>query len=238
MLRISRFYAHDDQVGPYCRYDLHRETTEKFNPPEQAPVPRMNIELSRNHREENWTMVPDIVVVPLYHKIRITFVEAQRWLAAVHYFIYPPGVEVDVEWDLCLISNTEYKKRVATLAEKLPDGHLARLFATQMPRFLWKATLCFEKKPLVDLVMDATGVADSMPLRWLAWFDEEVREAWKSSVDQQLAVLKNPSEEDLKKLQRFKRKFVPALREFLSVGSDHPGFVDASAMKTNPSPMG
>src|SRR5262249_22682273 len=71
--RIDEFYAHDDQVGPFASLPIVRPSKD----------PRCSIHFSgwKNPRTgKAHDFLPRAVVVPVYGKVRLTFVDIQKWL--------------------------------------------------------------------------------------------------------------------------------------------------------------
>jgi hypothetical protein len=115
--------------------------------------------------------VPVALVVPVYHKIRVEYdlilhrvlqrdEEFRKWLAEESPSI---AASVDLEWDVFIISATNFKKDLRDAGD-LPavekQGHLERPF----PRFLWRATCFICGTRAFDVLYDATDIAQSTSL--------------------------------------------------------------------------
>ncbi len=175
-LRIDEFYAHDDQSGPFtCIRVMHPPpvpTTlvntanlpvvfqEDFTDPQTGAVsPRM--------------LYPVMVVVPVYHKIRVTFLDVLAWLTRLHRHVVQNLGVAGAEWDLHLITTNAYKAQLREFG--LPRQHIESLLLEQHPRFIWRAALRFNGTPALDLLADATDMARSFPLYRAVWCDAGVR---------------------------------------------------------------
>lgn len=74
-LRIDEFYGHDDQVGPFSRIKIKPSKTVEDK---QYPV---TFEGSWNDQSgTTLTLYPHVAIIPIYNKIRITFLDIREWL--------------------------------------------------------------------------------------------------------------------------------------------------------------
>jgi hypothetical protein len=75
-LRIDEFYAHDDQIGPFSRLNV--------NPSAQVADVIYPVTFEGAWKDRPTGKVlnlhPTVVIIPVYNKIRVTFLDAQRWL--------------------------------------------------------------------------------------------------------------------------------------------------------------
>src|SRR5690606_36554797 len=72
--RMLKIYAHDDQVGPFARMEFDGEQIEVELGDGSGPVPVQTLSTSWRNKSGTTHEVraaPLIVLVPLYHKIRI-----------------------------------------------------------------------------------------------------------------------------------------------------------------------
>jgi hypothetical protein len=109
--------------------------------------------------------IPYVVIVPLYHKIRVKILDIQSWL-----FILNGWLDEDhclegaprefLEWDVYLTDLYEMKSDLA----KVLGGNknlLSKKRFQRHPRFIWRATLKYHSHPLMDLFGDATDIGGS-----------------------------------------------------------------------------
>jgi hypothetical protein len=156
---IDRFYAHDDQVGPFSRMIIKGDI--KVN--DQG---RCCLETSWKGRDDRLGSVvglPDILLIPLYKKIRIPFrsihdlvMTFDRQLKAVETGL---GMNPhDLTWDIGLVTGSELK--CSHLNETLLTGLRKRRFLTTgLPRFLWRAgAYSANDNILIELIFDATDI--------------------------------------------------------------------------------
>ncbi len=174
--RIDKFYGHDDQVGPNARLTV-RASPSGFS--ERHPI----------RFESSWVdgngepfLYPVAVVLPVYNKIRLTFLDLQSWIAPLHTVL--AGVFPDshgIEWDVHLTLSNDYKKELRS-DRGLVDSARSNLLFSPHPRFWWRATMTYRGLPCFDLLFDATGIARSFPLSAIVWRVDAVAELVKHLV--------------------------------------------------------
>lgn len=166
--RIDKFYAHDDQVGPFSRMVL--------SPPGQTHLwkPRRGSEQTTYyHLETSWYgdseeigsvhAIPETLVVPLYPKMRVTFREA---LAAVKAFdatimgmssIGRITLQGPFEWDLFLTTNYDLTTDILE-NQPLTGDYAKNILSASMPRYIWRAIAYQNDQPQIELLFDATAI--------------------------------------------------------------------------------
>ncbi len=164
-LRIDGFYGHDDQIGPFARLDVM--------PPATVGSTRYPACFESSWVDKNTgkklALYPHVVIIPVYHKIRLTFLDVQKWVTRLHLvldLVFP--ARAAVEWDIHLGFSNEYKKMVRSLAAPERKA-FERLLVGDHPRFIWRAALSYNQKPMLELLFDATDIANSFPAYEAVW---------------------------------------------------------------------
>ena len=151
--RISRLLVHDDQVGPFSPMSFSRTdgklTTEWRHP-----------------GKPGYTVVaaPRDLLIPVYHKIRIPYGLVYRAVGHFHGLLewmkdaYPPALPNVYEWDIYLTTSRAFKKDLLADKRPLPAAERRKILLRNLPRFLWRATLRSDDRPVLDLIFDATDV--------------------------------------------------------------------------------
>ena len=163
--KIDKIYAHDDQVGPFARMTF-----------DGVPVP-----IITNIGQEDffsistsWVSpssgnigdvraVPDIALIPLYHKIRIPFEVIQALVLSFDAFLETLRNQANlplsqrIEWDIYLTSITEFKEEFSRLNVNR-DLPKIEILTEPMPRFLWRASAFNGNEVILDLLFDATDI--------------------------------------------------------------------------------
>lgn len=155
-LKISKFYAHDDQVGPFARMWVLDKS---------APNPKESY-----IHFEGWTcpvkgtkkqLSPQVVIIPAYDKIRVTFLNVHKWVARLNDAVLGVFPLDDLEWDIHLVGNNEFK---GAIKKDLPVELCKPLLLAQHPRFIWRIRLFVRDAIAMELLADATDLERSMPV--------------------------------------------------------------------------
>lgn len=149
----DRLYAHDDQVGPFARL--------RFDGAIPAAVGTSWRD--DNKKIGNIVFKPHILLVPLYHKIRVpvtsiikTLVALDEWIEMARGATLVPFAH-RIEWDLFLTENATLKADIYQDKNIDPDFRLKALYE-DMPHYIWRATATSGRSKLFDLLFDATDL--------------------------------------------------------------------------------
>ncbi|MBI5368791.1 MAG: hypothetical protein HZA54_17275 [Planctomycetes bacterium] len=156
--RIDKFYAHDDQVGPFARME--------FPPSSEAAKGAYLGTSLRGRTGQAGTVraIPEHLVIPLYHKIRLPFEVAREAVRAFDCFFEelraPNILEIPepLEWDVYLTTVVDFKREVLGPRSQVAPSIRAELLARSMPRFMWRATGKAGDRFVLDLLFDATDL--------------------------------------------------------------------------------
>jgi hypothetical protein len=159
--RMDKMYVHDDQVGPFARMEVRRN-----------PSAMIQHFLSSSWRGSDGKIgsvvaVPSILLIPVYHKIRIPF-------EVVHDTVYAFSNNVietlraakvlvlseNMEWDIYLTTVNDLKMDIFGSNRTIGNERYTALLKN-LPRFLWRATGSCEKDAVIDLFFDATDIEQS-----------------------------------------------------------------------------
>lgn len=160
-LRINEFYGHDDQIGPFAKIVVGRSAS---GPPVVFTGSWVDEATGKPLQLE-----PIAALIPVYNKIRVTFLDVQEWLTRLNAVL---GIVVsdpaeNMEWDVALVLSNAFKSE--TLVSSLSAEMRQHLLFSPQPRFLWRAILRVMGTEAVELVFDATDMARSFPLREAIW---------------------------------------------------------------------
>jgi hypothetical protein len=163
---IEKFYGHDDQIGPNARLVIQNSPAGVSPVSTKCPI---KFESSWKDPDGEPFLYPVAVVVPVYNKIRLTFLDLQSWIAPLHaVFAAILPKEFRLEWDVHLVFSNEFKKRVKE-DSNLAEGVRESLLLTHQPRFWWRAAFTCADLEFCDLLFDATRIARSFPLSAILW---------------------------------------------------------------------
>jgi len=168
-LRMDELYVHDDGVGPFARIKV-LERPEKV-----AKKFAVYFEGDWKGASGNAACLePRAIIVPVYHKIRLTFMDLQDWVNQFNTIAELEMKDFDkVEWFFALTDTNDFK--VAVKLSSLPTAIRRNVLLRELPRFVWTATLAVAGEAAVQLVFDATGMTRSLPVLEVLYYKDDVR---------------------------------------------------------------
>jgi len=162
--KINKIYVHDDQVGPFSRMVLDNQRIELV----ENDSLKCFISMSTSWKTEEIKMgniraIPQIILVPLYHKIRIPFETVHETIKYFNAVIEGVDEKVPIlgnekiEWDIYLTEVSKIKSEIFT-SEQYAGNHFKNILLKNMPRFIWRATALLKQNLLIDFLFDATDI--------------------------------------------------------------------------------
>lgn len=164
--RIDKLYVHDDQVGPFARMAIDGGTIHVDYDTNGEPITSGSLSTSWKGKNQVIGSVrarPTILLVPVYHKIRIPFSRAHDAVLQFNAFFEslrhaaPEAYNGQLEWDIYLCTNNDLKSELHSNGYA-KGNHLKEVLVAGLPRFLWRATALQSESPVMDLVFDATDI--------------------------------------------------------------------------------
>lgn len=157
--RIDKFFAHDDQVGPFARMCIDRDSR-----------PISFFTLSTSWRDQHGAVghtrfKPESLILPLYHKIRIPYAVIEKQVRATDSILESLRQEklissrFRLEWDIYLSDIKCFKADL--LRSDVKGKYRRRIIEKHLPRFLWRARALDNRLPQLELLFDATGIERS-----------------------------------------------------------------------------
>jgi hypothetical protein len=173
-LRIDEFYGHDDQIGPFSRILIGPSAS-------TYPVLLKGSWVDKSTGKQ-LELRPEAVLIPVYNKIRVTFLDVLGWLTPLTGVLnlVVPDPATSLEWDVHLTTTTEYKE--ALKSASLPAPEIERLLFKPQPRFLWRAVLRVLGVEVLELLTDATDMARSFPIREALWLNDSFKQGVKALI--------------------------------------------------------
>jgi hypothetical protein len=174
-LCIDRFFAHDDAMGPFSKLLIMGPGT---RPNDNVKVP---VVFESNHKTAPQgpplPLYPVAVILPVYNKIRLTFLELQEWLERLHFVISSVWPDLDgMMWEIELTMVNTYKTQQRNLGMR-SQRVLEPLLLKPQPRFIWRSLLrSADKTAVLEILADATEVKDSVPFYDLEVFSAAHRD--------------------------------------------------------------
>ncbi|MCH7491392.1 MAG: hypothetical protein IID05_11945, partial [Gemmatimonadetes bacterium] len=106
--------------------------------------------------------VPEAVVLPLYHKIRIAFPPVFKQVLQCDSVIeqlrsiFPSLLDERLEWDVFLATGTAFKEDIRRSV--LAQNDRCALLERPLPRFMWRAIGLKDEAPAIEFLFDATDI--------------------------------------------------------------------------------
>ncbi len=178
-LRIDKFYAHDDQFGPFSRLWVKPSAIVQNR---AYPVTFEGLWKDR-FGGKVLQMFPEVVVIPVYNKIRLTFLDVQKWLTRLNDLVrLLLSNTQDFEWDVHLITTNDYKRSFHSFGV-IDAPTVEKVLLTQHPRFIWRCALMIGGSNICELLADATDMSRSLPTYFILWYDARFRSAFSQALN-------------------------------------------------------
>ncbi len=210
--KISKIYVHDDQIGPFARMEFDGVKVTLGLPPNTVTYNSLTTNWPNlNGGNGGVRAVPETLLIPIYHKIRIPF-------EVIHRIIVDLDVIAEVfrsqniinlpqrlEWDIYLSSVNQLKHDIADDAS-LKGDQRKRLLTQSMPKYLWRAAAYSADNKLIELIFDATDIEQGDFFITTILHDEAFYSQLKSTITSAIAtpwlkpVLDDPNKYSLKLL--------------------------------------
>ncbi len=162
---IDKYYAHDDQVGPFARLTPN-------NPTKPTSI------------ITGWrcdcgcgvllTATPKAIIVPVYHKIRITYENVASIVKIFHEF-FDSLFEKRLAWEITL-SNVNNLKTAYLHNHEIDSKQRHKVLLHNYPKYIWRAVLYIDNRHAIEMLFDSTDIERSMFLNDILFCCEEVKE--------------------------------------------------------------
>ena len=148
--QIKKLYVHDDQIGPFARMDLLTDNLLSTSWKDIKTSPPSDV-----------VALPRIILIPLYHKIRIpypvilnTFLLFDGLLRDLGAFSSEPLPEI--EWDIFLSTIADFQEDLYG-SENLDGDYREELLTDSYPRFIWRV-IGRKGADSIEFIFDATDI--------------------------------------------------------------------------------
>ncbi len=181
--RIDKLYVHDDQLGPFAKVGLSGALCRKGQ--DGNPVSVCNLSMTTSWKNKAGRMggvrfVPKSIIIPLYHKIRISYSAILAKIFGVDNVILEPiranapnVLPHRLEWDVFLTTGWAIQEAVRT-SQHLSADERHDLIQEQYPRFVWRAIGLCGTRPVIDVLYDATDIETGDFRLGVIWYDKNV----------------------------------------------------------------
>ena len=146
---IEKFYAHDDQWGPFARIDFIGGAS-------------LNTPWTAFHPDKNQTFVTNIVV-PVYPKIRISYEDVEYivlGIDAILTFFFNDKIVFDLVWDIKIKYSEDVKADIKN--SSLENSEKISYLTKSLPKYIWLASCYIGEIKVFDFTFDGTDVSSGM----------------------------------------------------------------------------
>jgi len=143
--RITELYAHDDQIGPYSRI---------------KPIDAFRTWNIKEYSDLGFVVKPEYLIVPLYHKIRLTFNKMYLKYLDVQNEIQETLSE-DASIDLTQLRVRLFLKSIQEYKKELIRNDItgkSDVMTFSFPRYIWIIRRSYQDRVLYDQIFDGTAV--------------------------------------------------------------------------------
>jgi hypothetical protein len=187
-LRIDEFYAHDDQLGPFSQLKITKISNKYLF--ERSK----DLSKTKQAQKEIQKLEPTVVIIPVYHKIRINFIDItiqlKRFDEVLLNVLNNDNNSYDLdpfEWDVFITTTNackaEFKKLFSEQANNsFSVQKLENILVKQHPKYIWRATLSYENTRILDFLADATGTSRACPFYQMVWYDETLKNRFQAFI--------------------------------------------------------
>jgi hypothetical protein len=160
--KIDKIYVHDDQIGPFARMEFNNLV---LNIDDNTKIESIDTTCrDANGAIDKIKAVSEILIIPLYHKIRIPFYTILMVINKVKHlqeFINnAPGLPsfAILEWDIYLADISEFKIDILKNANVANGDYKEKLLTDNYPKYLWRAIGMIGDRKKIELLFDATDI--------------------------------------------------------------------------------
>jgi hypothetical protein len=158
---ISKFYAHDDQIGPFSRLKFNEGNEEYFL---RTSWWKTNVDWKSSRRkirdyfkEENnsYNCKPTCLIIPLDRKIKVQYEDVKDKISIIDY-LFDICLNESFVWDIFLIKSNTYKEQIKKQVKSKET--LQRLLYTSLPLYIWVAQAYvkeYYEEPIFDFIFDS-----------------------------------------------------------------------------------
>lgn len=156
--QITRFYAHDDQVGPFARLEFADKQTKQGG--KQQIKYQFITAWAKSKLENSGYFGADSksVIIPITDKVKVIF-EDMFVESMLNEFIISTYVNVEIVWDIFLCKSNDYKDELLVELRSLgineidnPDAY--KIFLRSLPQYIWVVKGYWEEEGKKGLMFD------------------------------------------------------------------------------------
>ena len=163
--RMTRLYAHDDQVGPFSRMYIKPGKSIKCN----GQIIEYPVFLHESEQDSKMIAAPRGIFVALPHKVRIGYATVLQRVLQLYTEL--GNIEPTIEWDIYLSNSSEFKADIRNYST-LPKEERTQILQRSMPKYIWRAAAFAGDRLRMEAIIDATDIPDGEILHDLLLFPQ------------------------------------------------------------------
>ncbi|NPV51439.1 MAG: hypothetical protein HPY60_09630 [Candidatus Methanofastidiosum sp.] len=129
---------------------------------------------SRN--SENKEVIPHVLIIPLYEKIRINYTNIYKEANRINAFI-KSIIKTKIIWDIFLYTSNKFKEEILK-DDKLPIAIRTKILTDCMPKYIWRCQVKMqntkkENEVFLELIFDSTDISGNTSFLYFLSGDEQ-----------------------------------------------------------------
>lgn len=144
----EKFYAHDDQMGPFSKLEFSGD----------ANFPILTAWPIKNNFNNRRKAKVKSVIAPVHPKIRISYEDILTKIKLANVLFKNIVSGHQLYWDIFLDFSNEYKIAVRN-SSNIPKEFKKNMLVSILPKHIWIARAYVNKQPVLELIFDSTDIA-------------------------------------------------------------------------------
>jgi hypothetical protein len=176
--QIQKFYAHDDQVGPFSRLEFALGArSKKF----ELKTAWRNFDKKDSRGYLNILATTEGIIIPVHDEIKITFDDVQKQVNLINQFFKVIILE-SLDWEIYLDFSNNYKNELFNNLDA-PGRIRKKILPHSIPKYIWLARASYNNESVVEVIFDATNIADAHFCKFINIYDDDLRDILISIFD-------------------------------------------------------
>ena len=141
--KIEKFYAHDDQVGPFTRIIINGS----------GKIETEWLDANGDNVMANFSSI----FVPIFNKIRLTFENIYSKVSLIDFYFLNCIPSLNIYWDIYLDFSNKYKNELQNNT-LIGQGDKYRILTQPLSKYIWIAKGMVSEECIIELIFDATEI--------------------------------------------------------------------------------
>ena len=174
--RINKIYVHDDQIGPFAKMEFKKKYIQ-VNVENQVEGIDTTAR-DKNNTDDKIKALPEMLVIPLYHKIRIPFELILKVVSQLTDILNLINREPKLpsfklfEWDIFLSNVSDFKNEIISDTSIIDNDYKESILVDNYPKYIWRAIGIRNGVNEIEFLFDATDIDQGSNLKRLVVYDQ------------------------------------------------------------------